>query len=140
MGMRSNGLGLIPFSTNHFATLAGWFTSERELVQWGGSDLWFPVDDRQLQAMLDEGLTQAPSRWCRMALQGGTLVGHAQLAFDWRNGNARIGRVAISPEHRGRGLAVEMLELILARRFRHRPDRPGGAERLLLEHPGDQGL
>jgi RimJ/RimL family protein N-acetyltransferase len=110
-------LTLVPFTAVHFATLAGWFASEREVVQWGGSAVGFPLDDEQLQAMADESLTEPATRWCWMAHRDDELVGHAQLALDWRHGNALIGRVAIAPQRRGQGLAAPMLELVLAEAF-----------------------
>ncbi|WP_327436717.1 GNAT family N-acetyltransferase [Sinorhizobium meliloti] len=36
------------------------------------------------------------------------LVGHIQLAVDWRNGVARIGRVMVAPIMRGQGLAKSL--------------------------------
>jgi RimJ/RimL family protein N-acetyltransferase len=115
--MESTRLALVSFTAAHFATLAGWFASDREVVQWGGGAVRFPLDDEQLQAMTDESLTEPATRWCWMAQRDGELVGHAQLALDWRHGNALIGRVAIAPRRRGQGLAVPMLELVLAEAF-----------------------
>jgi RimJ/RimL family protein N-acetyltransferase len=110
-------LRLVAFGREHFPTLAAWFGSERELVQWGGTLVHYPLDDRQMDAMLRLGETDPPERLCWMAVEDTDLVGHAQLAYDWRNGNARIGRVAIAPRHRGRGLAKPLLRLIIARAF-----------------------
>ena len=87
------------------------------MVQWGGPLVSYPLDDRQMAAMLRLGELEPPERRCWMAAAGGDLVGHAQLAYDWRNGNARIGRVAIAPDHRGRGLAKPMLRLVTAQAF-----------------------
>lgn len=115
--MDSTRLVLIPFTAEHFPTLAGWFASEREVVQWGGSAVRFPLDDDQMRAMTDESAADPPTRLCWMAQRGQELVGHVQLALDWRHGNALIGRVAIAPQHRGQGLAVPMLELVIAKAF-----------------------
>jgi RimJ/RimL family protein N-acetyltransferase len=115
--MKSRGLALVPLTADHFPTLAGWFSSEREVVQWGGRDVRFPLEKQQLQAMADESLTEPPARLCWMARRERELVGHAQLALDCRHGNALIGRVAVAPQHRGQGLAVAMLELVLAEAF-----------------------
>jgi RimJ/RimL family protein N-acetyltransferase len=115
--MDSTRLALVPFTADHFPTLAAWFASEREVVQWGGRGVRFPLDDEQLRAMTDEALAQPATRLCWMARRDSELVGHVQLALDWRHGNALIGRVAIAPERRGRGLAAPMLELVLAEAF-----------------------
>jgi RimJ/RimL family protein N-acetyltransferase len=110
-------LRLVPFGREHFRTLAAWFASERDVVQWGGAWVRYPLDDCQMGEMLRLGEINPPERRCWMAAAGADFVGHAQLAYDWRNGNARIGRVAIAPEHRGRGLAKPMLRLIVAQAF-----------------------
>lgn len=108
---------LIPFTSAHFATVMGWFTSERELVQWGGPALTHPLTASQLQAMLDERSNGLPARLCWMAEREGSLVGHAQLALDRRNGNMLLARVGVAPEARGRGLAIPMLRAVLAEGF-----------------------
>lgn len=112
---------LIPFSAVHFATLASWFTSETDLVQWAGPTLTFPIDKAEFQAMIEQGQGPQPARLCWMAEAKGALVGHVQLAFDWRNGNATLGRVAVAPAARGRGLAQPMVRLALEQAFA----RPG---------------
>jgi RimJ/RimL family protein N-acetyltransferase len=110
-------LTLIPFMTDHFAILTSWFFSEADVVQWAGPAVSYPLTDRCLKAMLDEGLSSPPTRLCWMAESSGDLVGHVQLGFDWRNGNALLSRVAINPKSRGRGLAAPMVELALRAAF-----------------------
>ncbi|MCE1252564.1 MAG: GNAT family N-acetyltransferase [Anaerolineae bacterium] len=112
-------MNLIPFS-QHFSILPTWFPTQASVVQWGGPKLYYPLDIEQMEVMLLEGLGHPPARLCWMALADGLIVGHAQLAFDWTNGNAVIGRVAIAPEQRGKGYAIPMLRLIMAEAFNHR--------------------
>lgn len=108
---------LLEFTPDHFPVLCGWFESETELVQWGGPLLSFPLTGDQLRAMLAEGETSPPGRLCWMAEQDQSWIGHAQLGFDWRNGNALLARVAVAPHARGRGLAAPMLSLLLDQAF-----------------------
>jgi len=86
---------LLPFTPDHFPILSGWFSSDADVVQWGGPFVHFPLSDQQMTAMLDEGRSNPPARLCWMAL----------------------GRVAIAPDARGRGLAVPMLRVALASAF-----------------------
>ncbi len=115
--MTASTLVLVPFAPPSFALLAGWFSSERDAVQWGGPGVSFPLDAKQCQAMLDEGSGTPPGRLCWMAERDGVPVGHTQLRFDWRNGNAALSRIGLAPESRGQGLAVPMLRLVLGEAF-----------------------
>jgi RimJ/RimL family protein N-acetyltransferase len=112
---------LVPFEPVHFAALISWFPTEALAVQWAGPTVTAPLDETQLQAMLDEGQGDPPARLCWTARKsdshGDRIVGHAQLGFDWRNGIARLSRVAVAPEARGQGLASPMLAQVIARAF-----------------------
>jgi RimJ/RimL family protein N-acetyltransferase len=119
--IKLENLALKPFTPAHFAILAAWFPTEAALIQWGGPRLTFPLDDAQMNAMLEETRSSPPTRQCWMALFENSLVGHAQLAFDWKNGNATLGRVAIAPEFRGQKLAAPMLNLVIEEAFKYPP-------------------
>lgn len=106
-------LHLVPFAPEHFRVLSDWFTSQADVVQWGGPLLSFPLTGEQLWPMLAEADVVPPTRLCWMAEHEDVLIGHAQLSFDWRNGNALLARVAVAPRARGRGLAGPMLRPVL---------------------------
>lgn len=108
---------LQPFTPDHFDLLIPWFPTLRDLIQWGGPVLHFPLDAAQLQKMLDLSGKSPPQRLCWMAESGGGWVGHVQLALDWMNGVAVVSRVAIAPEHRGKGYARPMVRELLAYAF-----------------------
>ncbi|MCA0339423.1 MAG: GNAT family N-acetyltransferase [Proteobacteria bacterium] len=110
-------MALVPFAPVHFTPLLGWFPSHADLVQWGGPLLEFPLSHGQLERMLAEGRSDPPARLCWTAVFDGELAGHVQLAFDWRNGNAVLSRVAIAPEMRGRRLAGRMIALAIDKAF-----------------------
>jgi RimJ/RimL family protein N-acetyltransferase len=110
-------LTLIPFAPEHFALLSGWFRTEAEVVQWGGPLARFPLSHDQLQGLLHQGIADPPARLCWMAEKDAALIGHAQLSFDWRNGNAKLCRVGIAPEARGQRLAAPMLRLVIEKAF-----------------------
>jgi len=110
-------IALVPFVPTHFDVLSSWFTSEADVVQWGGQDVSFPLRDEDFRAMLAEAASEPPTRRCWIAEEDGALIGHAQLALDWRHGNARLARVVIAPEARSRGLAAPMLRLVIEEAF-----------------------
>lgn len=120
-------LTLRPFAISDFPLLASWFSSLPDVVQWGGSHLSYPLTQDDVEDMLAQGQSHPPSRRCWMAYRGDTAVGHAQLAYEWRDGNARLGRVAIAPTQRGQGLARPMVTLMIEEAF-----RTPGIERLEL--------
>ncbi len=110
-------MNLVPFTAEHFSLLASWFKSEAEVVQWGGPLMRFPLDEPQLRNLLDECDSTPPRRLCWMSTYDGLYVGHIELGFDWRNGNAVIQRVAIDPEHRGLGYSKQMMKLAMEQAF-----------------------
>lgn len=113
-------MDLIDFERNHFPVLRSWLSSERDVVQWGGPDLSYPVTDDQLEQIVIDGTTAPPMRLSWMAVHPTqALVGHLQLAVDWKNGVARVARVMIAPAMRGQGLAMLLLEAALERAFSH---------------------
>ena len=120
-------LTLRPFAPSDYTLLSSWFNSLPDVVQWGGSHVSYPITPADLDVMLQEGQSQPPSRRCWMVCRGDTPVGHAQLAYDWRDGNIRLGRVVIAPSERGQGLGRPMVTLMIDEAF-----RTPGIERLEL--------
>lgn len=53
-------LELVEFEPAHFELLAGWFASAREVMQWGGDGVRYPLDAAQLQAIVDERCALPP--------------------------------------------------------------------------------
>ena len=68
--------------------------------------------------MLAEGAGDHPRRWLFSGQIGTNLIGHAQVALDWRHGVARLSRIAISPSCRGQGLGELFLRMVLDRILR----------------------
>lgn len=110
---------LIPFHPSHYALLASWFDSQRGVVQWGGSQVSYPLDAAQFDRMLAETHGERPARRCWMAEVDGELVGHGQLGFEWHDGNARLGRILIAPSARGKGWARPMLTQLIDHAYAH---------------------
>jgi len=108
---------LVPFASGHFSILASWFTSETELVAWGGTQVRYPLTDDQMLAMLEDDSGDCPARLCWMAAVSSCMIGHAQLVFDWRNGTAAVTRVIVAPEHRRKHFGSAMLQKVVHAAF-----------------------
>jgi len=111
-------MNLREFEAKHFPILRSWFSSEADVVQWGGPALSFPLCDDQLRAMVTEGETVPPQRSCWMVERREEIIGHAQLGYDWRHENAVLSRVAIAPTARGLGLARPLVTRVVEEAFR----------------------
>lgn len=100
-----------------FPEICRWFTTEKELAQWGGPLPRFPLDPPQLAEMLAESAGTPPRRWLFCAGEPGAATATAQVVLDWRNGVALLGRVAVNPGNRGKGIAAPFLKSIMQRVF-----------------------
>ncbi|NBB92153.1 MAG: GNAT family N-acetyltransferase [Gammaproteobacteria bacterium] len=109
---------LLDFNAQHFSIVRSWFSSEADVVQWGGPAVSFPLSDDQLRAMVAEGETVPPGRRCWMVEHRGDIIGHAQLGHDWHHGNAVLSRVAIAPAARGSGLSRPLVTRVVDQAFR----------------------
>lgn len=109
----SEPVRLVRFTEDHFETLAGWFTDARALAQWGGTRLVFPLDAAQMRAMLALSRGDQPDWRYFTAKQGDAVIGHCEIFYDRFDGIARLCRIALAPECRGRGLARPMLTCLV---------------------------
>lgn len=99
--------------------LRSWFTSQREVTQWAGPGVEWPLSDLFLQTLLDSA-SQKPARLLTFAArQGDVLAAVAQLGFDWDNRFACLCRVVVNPNLRGQNLAEKMLNLLIESAFFH---------------------
>ena len=96
--------------------LLGWIAGPGELLTWAGPTFIWPLDDCQLQAYAEETTTGARRTWTAVDPTTDEPLGHASLRFAG-DGTARLGRVLVAPQARGRGIASMMLPEILAHAF-----------------------
>ena len=116
---------LAEFTDSDIDRLVGWIDSPELLGQWAGSAFDFPFTREQMESHLaDQG-----DRHVFKVLSPETRepIGHVELgAINQAHRSARIGRVFVAPEFRGRGygtrLMREVLELAFDRLHLHRVD------------------
>lgn len=108
-----------PARREDLQVLPGWFSTEAELIQWGGPQVRFPLDAGQLDTMWDEGGSTPPRRliWSgrldSINRQETGIVAHAQAVLDWPAAKARLARIGLAPAVRGQGLAQDFLAAVI---------------------------
>lgn len=110
-------LALKKFEKRDIAELFSWFESEREVLQWAGAALSWPLSKREFRDLIHQHRGPTPVRELWAVFQDNVMVGHFQLSLNRRLRTAGLGRIAISPTLRGRGLAQPIMDLILRRAF-----------------------
>ncbi|MEN1728362.1 MAG: GNAT family N-acetyltransferase [Pseudomonadota bacterium] len=90
-----------------FMTTLRWFRDETELRQWAGPNFRFPFDEQSFKADLTV-----------KSLASRVLLSEQQelLAFGQYYGRldrCHLGRLAVSPEHRGQGVAATLMGALI---------------------------
>jgi len=112
-------LRLEPFQRRQIAELFTWFETERDALQWAGAALSWPLQRRDLIALIKQHRSAHPIREVWAVMSGKDMVGHAQITLNRRLRTAGLGRVALAPARRGRALAAPLMRLILTQAFQH---------------------
>ncbi|MFG6149874.1 GNAT family N-acetyltransferase [Halobacillus sp. B23F22_1] len=104
------------FTKNDYGTLIQWVESPSFLLQWAGPAFAYPLSCNQLDKYLKEANQADGSSLIFKAVEKSSTrsVGHIALNnIDYDNRSARIGKVLVSKDARGRGIGVIMMEEIL---------------------------
>jgi RimJ/RimL family protein N-acetyltransferase len=107
---------LRPFSPPDIPRLLGWIDSFESLVQWAGPvQFTFPLTAEQFYEYLKDCRGENPSRHAFVALDDrNTEYGHIELgSVNPGNGTASLCRVLVSPDARGKGLSLPMVQQAL---------------------------
>ncbi|MHA7858426.1 MAG: GNAT family N-acetyltransferase [Henriciella sp.] len=105
------------FTKRDIAPLFEWFQSEREVLQWAGAALSWPLQRREFIDLIKLHRGAAPVREVWAVMLDGDMAAHFQISFNRRLNTAGLGRIAIAPRFRGRSLAAELIDLILEKAF-----------------------
>jgi len=112
-------LTLRKFQARDIAELFSWFETERDVLQWAGANMSWPLNRGEMKALIRQHRGDKPAREVWAVCESDVMIGHFQLGLNRRLRTAGLGRIAIDPLRRGNGLAHDLMALILARAFSH---------------------
>lgn len=112
-------LHLRKFEPRDIPALFAWFGSERDVLEWAGAALSWPLKPGEIKRLIRQHGAVSPIREVWAITQHGEMIGHFQLTLNRRLRTAGIGRIALSPARRGENLSTPLMRLILKRAFAH---------------------
>ncbi|MDJ0920852.1 MAG: GNAT family protein [Henriciella sp.] len=106
------------FTTRDIDELLTWFETERDVLQWAGAHLPYPLQRGHIRELVFQHRGKSPTRevWC-LCNDADAMVGHYQLGYSSRLRQATLGRIAINPACRGQGLATKLMSLAIPQAF-----------------------
>ena len=109
-------IALAPFEKTDFDDLIRWIDSEDLLIKWSGNLFSFPLTQSNLDWYIRG--TNVPGNSdafvYKVVAEDGSAIGHISLGgISWKNKSARITRVFISTEQRGKGCCSQLISAIL---------------------------
>jgi ribosomal protein S18 acetylase RimI-like enzyme len=99
-----NKLIFQPAELEHVQQIKGWFTDRRQLVYWGGPSMQYPIT---MGIFVQQVRWQELTSYSLLSMEG-ELLAFGQ--FYVRLGRYHLGRLAVSPFHRNKGLAKILIE------------------------------
>ncbi len=96
-------LKFVVANPSNLSAMLSWFSSEQDIAQWGGPGVRYPFD---LSSLIADIKLSSLDSFC--------LLDHnvELLAFGQcyeRLGHCHLGRLAVAPSHRGKGLVNELI-------------------------------
>ncbi|MDS1268908.1 GNAT family protein [Lipingzhangella sp. LS1_29] len=122
MSTSASTLTMRPFDRAEIPLLHAALTTHADLVLWSGTQLHWPLTQDQLRSYVDNA--NVDHMILSAVADHDTVVGHASVRVTPAHRSARIGRVLVYPDHRGRGygaaLMTAVLDIIFGQRGLHR--------------------
>jgi RimJ/RimL family protein N-acetyltransferase len=109
-------IALALFEKTDFEDLIRWIDNADLLMKWSGGLFSFPLTHSSLEWYVKDTNIPGDSDAFvyKVVAEDGTSIGHISLGgISWKNRSARITRVLIGPEHRGKGCCSEMISAVL---------------------------
>lgn len=105
------------FKKADFKQLIDWIETAELMLQWGGPNFVFPLNEFQLQEYLKDANGKSSSSYIYSVVDTKTekLIGHISITrIDRNNRSGRIGRVLVGdPDAKGKGICGQMMQQVL---------------------------
>ena len=112
-------LDMRKLSIDDVETLSSWIKSEEDLIFWGGPFFTFPLCGNAIKPLIGQHRGCFPSRECWAVLANQQdMIGTFQIAYNYKSGQADLGRIIVSPKRRGQGIARPLLKLAVDQAFK----------------------
>ena len=105
------------FTKKDITPLFEWFQSERDVLQWAGAALSWPLQRREFVELIKLHRGHTPAREVWAVTLDGEMAAHFQISYNRRLNTAGLGRIAMAPDLRGMSLSSDLMELILDQAF-----------------------
>ncbi|MCA0971997.1 GNAT family N-acetyltransferase [Halobacillus litoralis] len=103
---------MTPFTLKDARLIESWIDSETSLFQWAGPAFQYPLDTGQWTHYMETENQKLFSAKDKEDSQ--QIVGHIALGkIDKLHRQARIGKVIVHPDYRGKGIAEHMIRSVL---------------------------
>lgn len=107
------------FEKRDIPDLFSWFNTERDVLQWAGAAVSWPLKRTEFIDLIKQHRGPNPQREVWAVMQEDQMIGHFQIGLNHRLRTAGLGRIALAPSARGHGLSGALMEAILERAFAH---------------------
>ena len=115
--MNQDMITLEKFEQQDFQQLIDWISDEDSLTIWSGALFSFPLTMESLDWYIDDTNINGSSDafvYKVVEEKSGTVVGHISIGgISWKNRSARISRVFLADEFRGKGYCRNMIQAAL---------------------------
>ncbi|MBO1514107.1 GNAT family N-acetyltransferase [Metabacillus bambusae] len=105
------------FKRSDFKQLNNWIDSPEFLLQWGGPNFSYPLNEQQLENYLKDANKDNSTAFVYSVKykETGNVIGHISLGnIDRKNKSARVGKVLVGDKNvRGKGIGQLMMTEIL---------------------------
>ena len=105
MDQNSISLSLVKACSNDALEVLNWFTSEKQIKDWGGPAMYYPISVAKFLSTLN--LTESSS--FKLVQQGKANETLAFGQFYVRLGRHHLARLAVSPNSRGQGIGRHLV-------------------------------